>query len=163
MKLILVSNFFFFQREQLASHEGKLAQLTNDLAEHKRNPPPTKGLQLQNYIEKDQYLQYEVSGHLSIVQNKDLNFFFFFFQVKRYKTYVNILSAPQQGDQPNNFQNNIAEETKILNLQSQIGVNESNVNYYHQPSTDQMNRFTGNRTTPHYRSNADDKFELANF
>lgn len=58
------SNFFFsrnFQREQLASHEGKVAQLTNELTEHKRNAPPSKGLQLQNYIEKDTYLQYEVN------------------------------------------------------------------------------------------------------
>lgn len=49
------------QREQLASHEAKVAQLGNELVEHKRNAPPSKGLQLQNYIEKDMYLQYEVS------------------------------------------------------------------------------------------------------
>lgn len=49
------------QRDQLASHEAKLVQLGNDLAEHKRNPPPSKGLQHQNYIEKDMYLQYEVN------------------------------------------------------------------------------------------------------
>ncbi|XP_031641187.1 uncharacterized protein LOC116352596 isoform X2 [Contarinia nasturtii] len=117
-------------REQLASHEGKVAQLTNELTEHKRNAPPSKGLQLQNYVEKDMYLQYEL---------------------KRYKTYVNILSSPLNGD----GQNNLCDETKILNLQSH-SVNEPNVNYYHHQT---------NRTTPQYRSTADDsnKYELANF
>lgn len=55
--------FLFFvhlQREQLASHEEKVLRLGDELTEHKRNPPPSKGLQLQNYIEKDVYLQYEV-------------------------------------------------------------------------------------------------------
>lgn len=49
------------QRDQLASHEAKLVHLGNELAEHKRNAPPSKGLQHQNYIEKDVYLLYEVS------------------------------------------------------------------------------------------------------
>lgn len=79
--------------------------------------------------------------------------------MKRYTTYVNILSAPTQGDQ-HNFQNDIAEETKILSLQSH-DVDESNVNYY-QSSTE---RYSSNRTQPHYRSSANDsnKFELDNF
>ncbi|XP_055315600.1 PH and SEC7 domain-containing protein isoform X2 [Sitodiplosis mosellana] len=121
-------------RDQLTSHEAKHSQLTNDLAEHKRNAPPSKGLQLQNYIEKDMYLQYEL---------------------KRYKTYVNILSSPMNSDGQNNFQNSISDETNILNLQSH-SVNESNVNYYQHQS---------NRTSPHYRSTNDDpqKYELANF
>lgn len=54
------------QREQLSSHEAKLALLGNDLAEHKRNAPPSKGLQLQNYIEKDMYLQYEVNNNFHV-------------------------------------------------------------------------------------------------
>lgn len=60
----MIVSFMFsihFQRDQLASHEAKVLQLTNDSAEHKRNVPPSKGLQLQNYIEKDMYLQYEVN------------------------------------------------------------------------------------------------------
>lgn len=48
------------QREQLASHESKVVQLEESLEEHKRGPVPTKGLPLQNYIEKESYLQYEV-------------------------------------------------------------------------------------------------------
>lgn len=61
---LIVSNnccFPFMQRDQLASHEAKLVHLGNELAEHKRNAPPSKGLQHQNYIEKDVYLLYEVS------------------------------------------------------------------------------------------------------
>lgn len=79
------------------------------------------------------------------------------FQLKRYKTYVNILSSPLNGDGQNNFQNNISDETKILNLQSH-SVNESNVNYYHHQSI--------RTTTTHYRSTTNDdspKYELANF
>lgn len=79
--------------------------------------------------------------------------------MKRYTTYVNILRAPTQGDQ-HNFQNDIAEETKILNLQSN-DLDESNVNYY-QSSTE---RYSSNRTQPRYRSTANDsnKFESDNF
>lgn len=113
------------QREQLASHEEKVLRLGDDLAEHKRNPPPSKGLQLQNYIEKDAYLQYEVLCTYSINAKfsfefhlNDFNFVSFFFQLKRYKTYVNILSAPTSGDQQNNFQNSITDETKLPCLQS---------------------------------------------
>lgn len=73
---------------------------------------------------------------------------------------MNILNAPAQGDQ-HSFQNDIAEETKILNLQSHDDVDESNVNYY-QSSTE---RYSSNRTQPHYRSNVNDsnKFELDHF
>lgn len=55
------------QREQIASHEEKVARLTEELNEHKRIPPPTKGLQLQNYIEKDVYLEHEVI-HRPVIQ-----------------------------------------------------------------------------------------------
>lgn len=45
-------------------------------------------------------------------------YFFAHSQLKRYKTYVNILSAPTTGDQQNNFQNSITDETKLPCLQS---------------------------------------------
>lgn len=64
------------QRDQLASHEAKLVQLGNDLAEHKRNAPPSKGLQHQNYIEKDVYLLYEVSKCMRNIFQKVFNFQF---------------------------------------------------------------------------------------
>lgn len=62
------------QREQLASQEEKVLRLGDDLTEHKRNPPPSKGLQLQNFIEKDAYLQYEVLCNYSTTQMFPLNF-----------------------------------------------------------------------------------------
>ena len=49
------------QRDQLASHENRVIQLQEQLADHKRGPVPTKGLALQNFVEKEAYLQYEVS------------------------------------------------------------------------------------------------------
>jgi len=49
------------QKEQLDSHEVQLAQLDQELNEHKKGPIPSKGLALQNYKEKESYLQYEVS------------------------------------------------------------------------------------------------------
>lgn len=71
------------QREQLASHEGKVAQLEESLREHTHGSPPTKGLSLQNYIEKENYLQFEVkikkfSKLLSIEIFFKSNIFFFF-------------------------------------------------------------------------------------
>lgn len=48
------------QRQQLANHQNKLSQLEVMLAEHKRSTVPNKGLPLQNYKEKDAYLQFEV-------------------------------------------------------------------------------------------------------
>ncbi|KAH8332706.1 hypothetical protein KR074_009261, partial [Drosophila pseudoananassae] len=65
-------------KEQLESHEQQLAQLEQDLNEHKRGPIPSKGLPLQNYKEKESYLQYEL---------------------RRYRTYVSILSAKLLEDQ----------------------------------------------------------------
>lgn len=61
------------QREQLASHEAKVAQLEESLREHAHKSTPTKGLSLQNYVEKDNYLQFEVrrdSNIFEIVGNK---------------------------------------------------------------------------------------------
>ncbi|XP_058128063.1 PH and SEC7 domain-containing protein isoform X2 [Anopheles coustani] len=57
-------------REQLASHELQYDKLCRMLEEHKESGPPSKGLALQNYREKDYYLQYEL---------------------KRYKTYCQLL------------------------------------------------------------------------
>jgi hypothetical protein len=51
---------FFVQRDQLASHEEQVAKLESETAEHKQGTVPTKGLALQNYREKEAYLQYEV-------------------------------------------------------------------------------------------------------
>lgn len=56
----------------------------NELAEHKRNAPPSKGLQHQNYIEKDMYLQYEVNkAHKQneLKQEKTIDKFFFPFSI----------------------------------------------------------------------------------
>ncbi|XP_016983060.1 PH and SEC7 domain-containing protein isoform X4 [Drosophila rhopaloa] len=65
-------------KEQLESHEVQLAQLDQELNEHKKGPIPSKGLPLQNYKEKESYLQYEL---------------------RRYRTYVSILSAKMLADQ----------------------------------------------------------------
>lgn len=51
-----------FQREQLGSHEEQVNKLENTLADHKRDTMPTKGLALQNYREKEAFLQFEVSS-----------------------------------------------------------------------------------------------------
>lgn len=58
----LINQLFLFlkQREQLASHEEQVAKIEDTVADHKRGSVPTKGLALQNYREKEAYLQYEV-------------------------------------------------------------------------------------------------------
>ncbi|XP_055851059.1 PH and SEC7 domain-containing protein isoform X2 [Episyrphus balteatus] len=72
-------------KEQLTSHEHQVIQLENTVAEHKKGPIPSKGLPLQNYKEKENYLQYEL---------------------RRYKTYVSILNAKLLADQQMELQNN---------------------------------------------------------
>lgn len=62
----------FLQRDQLSSHEEQVTKLENTLADHKRGSVPTKGLALQNYREKETYLQFEV---------RNLNEIFVFFPV----------------------------------------------------------------------------------
>ncbi|KAL0281510.1 UNVERIFIED_CONTAM: hypothetical protein PYX00_002478 [Menopon gallinae] len=68
-------------REQLADHEDRVQKLELALEEHRKNPPDrsAKSLVIQNYKEKDAYLQYEI---------------------RRYKTYVYILRSrmPQYTD-----------------------------------------------------------------
>ncbi|XP_070491117.1 PH and SEC7 domain-containing protein isoform X2 [Chironomus tepperi] len=59
-------------RDQLASHEEQVTKLESEITEHKQGTVPTKGLALQNYREKEAYLQFEL---------------------KRYKTYVYLLSS----------------------------------------------------------------------
>lgn len=74
--------YFNLQRDQLASHEAKVAQLSNELVEHKeihRNVPPSKGLQLQNFIEKETYLQYEVITTPLFCFFHNINFYFICF------------------------------------------------------------------------------------
>ncbi|XP_035780712.1 PH and SEC7 domain-containing protein-like isoform X2 [Anopheles albimanus] len=58
--------------QQLASHERQVCKLELALGEHRASPVPPRGLAHQNYREKEQYLEYEL---------------------KRYKTYCNILSS----------------------------------------------------------------------
>lgn len=48
------------QKEQLESHELQVTQLKHELKEHQKTPVPSKGLPLQNFKEKEAYLQYEV-------------------------------------------------------------------------------------------------------
>lgn len=50
------------QKEQLESHEQQLNKLENTIVEHKKGPIPSKGLALQNYKEKELFLQYEVNN-----------------------------------------------------------------------------------------------------
>lgn len=58
--------YFCFQREQLRDHEERVNKLETDLDEHRRHPPEkgSKALTIQNYKEKDAYLQYEVGSLL---------------------------------------------------------------------------------------------------
>lgn len=66
------------QKEQLDSHEVQLAQLDQELNEHKKGPIPSKGLALQNYKEKESYLQYEVSFyHIPFLMNRTYNTYYF--------------------------------------------------------------------------------------
>lgn len=59
------------QKEQLESHEQQLNKLENTILEHKKGPIPSKGLALQNYKEKDSFLQYEV---MNLYNKKPLTF-----------------------------------------------------------------------------------------
>jgi PH/SEC7 domain-containing protein len=49
-------------REQLSDHEERVAQLEQDLHEHRANPPSSKAKSVivDNYKEKDAYLHFEV-------------------------------------------------------------------------------------------------------
>jgi len=94
-------------REQLASHENKVAQLEELLAEHKRSSVPSKGLPLQNYIEKEAYLQYEL---------------------KRYKTYVYVLSSRMLSEQQGDFQNCLISDETIPQGYQQLTVSLSGSN-----------------------------------
>ena len=52
-----------FQQQQLLHHESRLDDLERDLKDH-RTYPPEKGAKprvIQDYLEKEQYLEYEVS------------------------------------------------------------------------------------------------------
>lgn len=48
------------QREQSESHDVRNTEIENELDRHRRSTVPNKGLALQNYKEKDAYLQHEV-------------------------------------------------------------------------------------------------------
>ncbi|GBP01665.1 PH and SEC7 domain-containing protein 3, partial [Eumeta japonica] len=76
--LYLPSSYTKLLKEQLESHEQQLNKLENTILEHKKGPIPSKGLALQNYKEKEVFLQYEL---------------------RRYKAYVSILAAKILADQ----------------------------------------------------------------
>ena len=63
----------------MESHEQQLNKFENTILEHKKGPIPSKGLALQNYKEKEVFLQYEViiMATLISLQNSNLicNFF----------------------------------------------------------------------------------------
>lgn len=81
---------FILQKEQLTTQEAKIIQLQEEWEEHKNGQVPTKGLALQNYKEKDAYLHFEVIG----LKNHNWNTLIqSFFKLKRYRTYVDILSS----------------------------------------------------------------------
>lgn len=101
------------------------------------------------------------------------------FQLKRYTTYVGVLTTPVQAEFQSDFHNDdIPDESKLINLQPH-NITESNVNYYHHQqspheqvnSSQPINRYGNQRTN--YRSgmvapsvgNVDDhnEFEIANF
>lgn len=58
-----------FQREQLADHEERVMRLEAMLDEHRRSPPEkgSKSQVLQNYKEKETYLNFEVQFFHSII------------------------------------------------------------------------------------------------
>ncbi|XP_053677946.1 PH and SEC7 domain-containing protein [Anopheles nili] len=80
-------------RDQLASHERQITKIMNLLEEHKVSAAPPKGLALQNYKEKEVYLQYEL---------------------KRYKTYYNLLSS-RLTMEPQDFNNQHQVSAAALN------------------------------------------------
>lgn len=93
------------QREQLADHEDRVQKLELALEEHRKNPPErsAKSLVVQNYKEKDAYLQYEVwcrHRGWSLRARCDPDSNAVSFQIRRYKTYVYILRSrmPQYTD-----------------------------------------------------------------
>lgn len=51
------------QREQSESHDVRNTEIENELDRHRRSTVPNKGLALQNYKEKDAYLQHEVRNY----------------------------------------------------------------------------------------------------
>ncbi|XP_055677938.1 PH and SEC7 domain-containing protein isoform X2 [Lutzomyia longipalpis] len=92
-------------REQLLSHDTKIIQLENEIEEHRRGPVPTKGLPLQNYKEKESFLLYEL---------------------KRYKTYSEILSTRMMSGEQD-IQNAISQQQTPAGLLSDEGLS----NTYH--------------------------------
>lgn len=89
---------------------------------------PTKGLALQNYREKEAYLQYEVC-HLKFSSLKLCShhlFLFFDFQLKRYKTYVYLLSSHINSNPTDNIiniiigANNSAPTTPTLGEEDEL-------------------------------------------
>ncbi|KAL5283724.1 efa-6 family protein [Megaselia abdita] len=111
----------FMLQEQLQHHENQAIQLENSLEEHKSNSAPSKGLPLQNYKEKEAYLQHEL---------------------KRYKTYSNVLNAKLLADQQmeiaNNLHNN-EDSYKMIQNPQQIVLQQPQVqNQQQQPQQPQQ-------------------------
>jgi PH/SEC7 domain-containing protein len=88
--LLPCSQTKFTLRVQLASHEEQVNKLTAELADHRSGTMPSKGLALQNYKEKEAYLQYEL---------------------KRYKTYVYLLNSHMNSNNSNDVINIIIGAT----------------------------------------------------
>lgn len=63
LKMMVHCNCCAFQREQLRDHEERVMRLEAELNEHRKQPPErgAKALVVQNYKEKDAYLNFEVS------------------------------------------------------------------------------------------------------
>lgn len=95
------------------------------MEEHKCGPPPTKGLPLQNYIEKDGFLQYEVRDHHIYnhhIESQLNDLHVSSIQLLRYKTYVNVLSNRMAADEQNEYQNAMADDPMMAQGYQQLTV-----------------------------------------
>lgn len=61
MKYLMRFSAFLLQREQLESHSNKAHEIEKDLHEHRQFPPEkgSKARIIQDYIEKENYLEHE--------------------------------------------------------------------------------------------------------
>lgn len=100
-----------------------MAKLENSLAEHKSGSVPTKGLALQNHREKEAYLQFEVSCQAPKAAPRLI---ISPLQLKRYKTYVYLLSSHINSNPTDNIiniiigANNTAPTTPTLGEEDEL-------------------------------------------
>lgn len=73
------------QREQLRDHEERVMRLEAELSEHRKQPPErgAKALNIQNYKEKDAYLNFEVSTQRGFLITASARILFLLLQEKR--------------------------------------------------------------------------------